>query len=307
MKIIFLGTPQFAENILQKLLTTHHKVLAVVTQPDKPCGRGHKVEMSPVKKLALLNDIPVHQFKSITKEGDILKEYNANIIITAAFGQILRANVLEMCPLGVINVHASILPKYRGSCPVPWVLIHGESRAGVTIMQTEAGIDTGDMILTKETDILPQENAGELLERLSHIGADALIEALEQIENKTAKYTKQDETQMSYFPMLNKDMGKIDFNKTATEIVNLIRGLNPWPVAFVLDGESRIKVYSGAEIVFEGTQANGTIISADDKRGIVVKCANGAVLLDTIQAANSKKMSSKDYLRGNKLNSIKFE
>ncbi|MDR0850461.1 MAG: methionyl-tRNA formyltransferase [Christensenellaceae bacterium] len=307
MKIIFLGTPQFAVNILAKLIKTQHKVLAVVTQPDKPCGRGHKVEMPPIKPLALSNNIPIHQFKSITKEGDILKEYNADIVITAAFGQILRSNVLEMCPYGVINVHASLLPKYRGSCPVPWSILHGETKTGVTIMKTEAGIDTGDMILTKQTDILPDENADELLERLSHIGADALIETLDNIEKGTAKYVPQDHSQMTYFPMLNKDMGKIDFNKTADEIINLIRGLNPWPAAFVLDGETRIKIYNGAAAKCNDKQPNGTIISADDKNGLVVKCSGGAVSLDIIQAPNSKKMNAKDYLRGNRLSSVKFE
>ena len=304
MKIIFLGTPQFAADILKELAKTHHKVVAVVAQPDKPQNRGHKIEMPPTKLVANSLNIPVHQFKSITKEGDILKSYNADIIVTAAFGQILRANVLEMCPHGVINVHASLLPKYRGSCPVPWSIVHGETKTGITIMKTEAGIDTGDMIVIKETDILPDETAGELLSRLSPIGANALIEALDQIENGTAKYIKQDESKMTYFPMLDKDMGKLDFNKTATEIVNLVRGLNPWPLAFIMDGDTRIKIYKAEAVENSSGQANGKVISADDKIGLIIKCKDGAVKLETIQAPNSKKMNAKDYLRGNKINGI---
>ena len=302
MKIIFLGTPDFSAGVLQALIDSKHSVVGVVTQPDKPSGRGHKLVPTPVKVLAEKHNIPVYQFNRISKECEPLKAFDADIMITAAYGQILRQNVLDLTPKGVINVHASLLPKYRGSSPIQWCIIKGEKTTGVTIMKTDIGVDTGDMILSKSIDIKDDETAGELFDRLSVLGQETLLEALDLIENGKETYTKQGHDKASHFPMLNKDSGLIDFNSTADDIVNLCRGLNPWPVAFVnLDDDNRLKVYKASKVNIDGNYAVGQVISADDKNGLVVACQGGAVSLDIIQSAGTKAMNAKDYLRGRKL------
>lgn len=302
MKIIFLGTPDFSAHVLKALIDSRHKVVGVVTQPDKPCGRGHKLMSSPVKVLAEANSIPVYQFSRISKECEPLKALNADIMITAAYGQILRQNVLDLTPKGVINVHASLLPKYRGSSPIQWCIIKGETETGVTIMKTDVGVDTGDMILSKSLKIGDTETAGELFDRLSVLGKEALLEALDLIEEGKETYTKQDESKMSHYPMLDKDSGKIDFNMKAQDIVNLCRGLNPWPVAFVSLNESdRLKVYKATKVNCDENAPCGTVVACDSKNGLIVKCSDGAVSLDIIQTAGTKAMPAKDYLRGRKL------
>lgn len=306
MKIIFLGTPDFSAGVLQALINSKHEVVGVVTQPDKPSGRGHKLVPTPVKVLAQSHNIPVFQFNRISKECEPLKALNADIMITAAYGQILRQNVLDLTPKGVINVHASLLPKYRGSSPIQWCVINGEKTTGVTIMKTDIGVDTGDMILAQSIDILPEETAGELFDRLSILGQETLLKALDLIEQGKETYTKQDHENASHYPMLDKDSGYIDFNKTADEIVNLCRGLNPWPVAFAkIDDENRLKVYKATKVSHTGEC--GKVIFADDKNGLVVGCKDGAVSLDIIQTAGTKAMNAKDYLRGRKLPVSNFQ
>ena len=302
MKTIFLGTPDFSASVLDALINSKHEVVGVVTQPDKPSGRGQKLVASPVKILAEKHNIPVYQFNRISKECDVLKSLNADIMVTAAYGQILRQNVLDLTPKGVYNVHASLLPKYRGSSPIQWCIINGEKTTGVTIMKTDIGVDTGDMVYAKSIEIGAEETAGELFDRLSILGCETLLEALDLIENGKETYTKQDHEKSSHFPMLNKDSGLIDFSKTADEISNLCRGLNPWPVAFVyLDDDNRLKVYKASSVKVEGEYPIGQVIYADDKKGLVVACKGGAVSLDIIQSAGTKAMNSKDYLRGRKL------
>ncbi len=309
MKIIFLGTPDFSSNVLQALIDSKHEVVGVVTQPDKPSGRGQKMIASPVKILAEKHNIPVFQPVRISKECEPLKALNADIMITAAYGQILRQNVLDLTPKGVINVHASLLPKYRGSSPIQWCIVKGEKTTGVTIMQTDIGMDTGDMIYSKSIDIGPEETAGELFDRLSVLGCECLLTALDMIESGTATFTKQNNDEMSYYPMLNKDSGLIDFNQSAQDIVNLVRGFNPWPVAFVvLDQEQnlRLKVYKAKAISTSSTAPNGSVLSADAKNGLVIKCQDGAVLLETIQSAGTKVMTCYDYLRGRSITNKNF-
>lgn len=302
MKIIFLGTPDFSASILEALLKSRHQVVGVVTQPDKPSGRGHKLVASPVKILAEKAGIPVFQFNRISKECEPLKVLGADIMVTAAYGQILRQNVLNLTPKGVINVHASLLPKYRGSSPIQWCIIKGETKTGVTIMRTDIGVDTGDMILKKEIAINPDETAGELFDRLSEVGKVALLDVLDLIESGKETYTKQDESKMSHYPMLDKDSGKINFENTAKDIINLCRGLNPWPVAFVmLNDTDRLKVYKASFVECSQEVKNGTVIACDSKNGLIVKCSDGAVSLDIIQTAGTKAMLAKDYLRGRKL------
>ena len=309
MKIIFLGTPDFSAGVLEALIESRHEVVGVVTQPDKPSGRGHKLLPTPVKVLAEKHNIPVYQFKRISKECEVLKQLNADIMITAAYGQILRQNVLDLTPKGVINVHASLLPKYRGSSPIQWCIVKGETETGVTIMKTDIGVDTGDMILARAIPIGKQETAGELFDRLSILGREVLLEALDLIESGKETYTKQDESKMSHYPMLDKDSGHISFDSSAQYIVNLCRGFNPWPVAYVnLDEMNRLKVYKAS--IAQGDFAaynNGDIISCDSKNGLIVKCNEGAVSLDVIQSAGTKAMPAKDYLRGRKLNVVSFK
>lgn len=306
MKIAFLGTPEFSQIVLKKLFDSKHQVVCVVTNLDKESGRGHKIKFSPVKQFALDNNIPVLQYKSISKEGyDDIKAFNPDVLITASFGQILRQNILDLAPKGVINVHTSLLPQYRGSCPINWVIIKGEKTTGVSIMQTDVGLDTGDVMLTQTLDILPDETAGELTLRLADLGGDLLLKALEQIENNTQTYTKQDESKSSYYPMLNKEMGKIDFNKTAQEIQNLCNGLNPWPICYVdlnADTNEKLKVFKAKPITNQNLNASdykiGEVAVANAKKGLIVRCGDGFVLLDVIQAPNSKAMPSKTYLNG---------
>jgi len=234
VKIGFLGTPEFCMPTLRALHASRHKVVCVVTQPDREGGRGRELIAPPAKKVALELGIPVLQPKSISKELDTVfaNIEKPDILITCAFGQILRQSVIDFCKHGVVNVHASLLPKYRGACPINFVLTKGETQTGITIMQTDIGIDTGDILHIVKTDIAPTETAGELSARLADLGAKALLETLDQIEKGTAKRTPQDHTKSSYFPMLKKSDGKIDWTKSPTEIANFIRGMNPWPMAW---------------------------------------------------------------------------
>ncbi len=309
MKIIFLGTPDFSSSILQALIDSRYQVVGVVTQPDKPSGRGQKLIASPVKELAIKHNIPVFQPERISKQCDDLKQLNADIMITAAYGQILRQNVLDLTPYGVINVHASLLPKYRGSSPIQWAIIKGEQQTGVTIMQTNIGMDTGDMIYSKAITIGAEETAGELFDRLSVLGCECLLTALDLIESGKETFTPQDESQMSYYPMLNKDSGLIDFNNTSRDIVNLVRGLNPWPVSFVYldkDQNLRLKVYKATALDCDQDLPCGSVVCNNSKDGLVIKTQDGAVRLDIIQSAGTKAMDCCDYLRGRKIDNIAF-
>ncbi len=302
MKVIFLGSPDFSATVLNYLLASKHEVVAVVTQPDKEAGRGQKILCSPVKILAEKQGIKVFQFNKIRLEGNVLKELNADIMVTAAFGQILSQENIDITPNGIINVHASILPKYRGSSPIQWAVINGEKETGISIMKTETGIDTGDVLLCEKTNILKDETAGELFIRLADIGGKLLVKALDLIEAKKAKFTPQNHAEMSYFPMLKKEMGKIDFNKKAVEIVNLVNGLNPWPLAFIVaQNDTKIKVYKAVVAESDKVLPNGQIVFADSKNGLIIKCEGGAVRLIKLQAPNGKVLDDKTYLNGNKI------
>ena len=346
MKIAFLGQAEISKIVLEKLYNSH-EIVCVVTNLDKESGRGKKTTFSPVKAFALSKNIPLLQFKSISKEGyDAVKSYAPDVLITASFGQILRKNILELASHGVINLHPSLLPKYRGSAPINWAIIQGEKTTGLTIMQTAEGIDNGDIILQESVEILPDETATELGIRLFEFGSDLLLKALNLLEKGKVTYTKQDETCASFFPKLNKEMGKIDFNKTAQEIQNLANGLNSWPLCFVENKKELtenvnfqteptekivqknygitetnatnnnnyndiahsepeiIKVYKAKPVDFKidtTTFKNGQVVLSNPKQGLVVKCKDGLVLLDIIQAPNSKAMPSKAYLNGKKI------
>lgn len=297
-----MGTPSYGAASLQALLDSGYQVAGVFTQPDKPKGRGGKMQMSEVKLLALAHGIPVYQPRRIRQDGvEDLRALAPDVCVTAAFGQILSQEVLDIPRLGTVNVHASLLPAYRGSAPVNWCLIKGETVTGVTTMMTDKGIDTGDILLRQETDILPGETAGQLTDRLANIGADLLVRTLKCLEAGDCPRTPQKEEEMSYYPMLTKDMGRVDWTQGAEEIVNLARGLSPWPSAFTPSPHGVLKILSAS--VEEGHQgaAPGQVLEADGKRGLLVQAGSGAVRVEQLQAPGGKGMRAQDYLRGHGL------
>lgn len=316
MKIIFLGTPHFAENVLQKLIDSRHEVVAVVCQPDKLVGRKQTLECPPTKLLALKHNIPVYQFKKIRKEGvEPLKQIDADIMITAAYGQILSQEVLDITKYGVYNVHGSVLPKYRGSSPIQWSLINGEKTLGVTILKTQAGMDDGPILHTQEFEIMEQDTVSSLMEKISLMGADLLLKSLDEIENGTAVLTPQDETQATKCTMLKKEQAVIDFNNQASKIVNFVRGLQEWPVAYCHVNGIMLKIYQAKAFSIEQLcERSGGELSSDvliqkqigevvmsNKKGIFVKCNNSILSLIELQLEGGKKLSYKDFVNGKKL------
>ncbi|MBR6765787.1 MAG: methionyl-tRNA formyltransferase [Clostridia bacterium] len=306
--IVFLGTPDFAVPSLKALVENGYNVKAVFTQPDRPKGRGNKVAFSPVKEYALSQNIPVYQPEKIRlpENAKLLKELKPDLMITAAFGQILSKENLESAPLGCVNVHGSLLPKYRGSSPIQWAVINGEKETGITTMYTDIGVDCGDIILKRSIMIGEDETAGELFDRLSVLGAETLIETIKMIENGSAPRTPQDNSQATHFPMLDKAMGRIDFSKTSAEIKNLVRGLNPWPVAWSVCGDEIIKIYKVSVASEKTEKAPGTIISADSKNGLKVSTGDGVISIDVMQTPGKKAMEAKSYFLGNKLKADRF-
>lgn len=304
MKIIFLGTPDFAKNVLQKLINSKHQVVAVVCQPDRLVGRKQILTSPPTKILAQENNIPVYQFDKIKKEGiEPLKKLNADIMITSAYGQILNQELLDLTPYGVINVHGSLLPKYRGSSPVQWALINGEKVTGATIMKTDIGMDTGDMIEKVYVDIEDNDTVSSLLKKISDKGGDLLLKVLDDLENGKAKFTKQNQSESSYYPMLDKEMAKIDFNKTNDQICNFIRGLEEWPTAYCYLDDEILKIYKSISIEFDDVDKNhklGEIVECSPKKGIIVCVNDGYINLITLKLGSGKLMDGKSFANGHK-------
>lgn len=300
MRIVFMGTPDYAVQSLQALVEAGHEVAGVFTQPDKPRGRGGRVQMPEAKVYALSRGIPVFQPRRIRLEGVAdLRMLAPDLCVTAAFGQILSREILDVPRLGTINVHASLLPKYRGSAPVNWCLIKGESVTGVSTMMTDEGIDTGDILLQRETSIGPEETAGELTQRLGEIGAELLIETIRALEAGTLIRTPQDESAMSYYPMLKKEMGVIDWTQKAGMISNCVRGLNPWPGAYTdTRYHGRLKILSVSAESSAADEIPGTVLEADRKKGLLIAAGDGAVRIMTLQAQGGKAMKAGDYLLG---------
>ena len=297
MRIVFMGTPDFAVASLKALCEGGYDVVGVFTQPDRPKGRGNKVVMTPVKEYAVSRGIPVFQPQHIRRDGLAdLQALAPDLCVTAAFGQILSQAVLDVPPLGTINVHASLLPRHRGSAPINWAILQGDKEAGVTTMMTARGIDNGDMLLRATTPIAPGETASELTERLSVMGASLLIDTLQALEAGTLTRIPQDESAMTYDPMLNKDMGVLDWTRPAAEIVNRIHGLNPWPGCTTPYEGQRLKLLR-AEVA-DGAGQPGEILTADPKGGLVIAAGEGAVRVTQMQAPGGKPMNPKDYLRG---------
>ena len=310
MKIVFFGTPDFSIPTLKMLIESIHEVIAVVTQPDKPVGRNGKVVFSPVKQLALEHNIPVFQYAKIRLEGvKQLVDLNADLFVTAAYGQILSKEILEASKHGVYNVHGSLLPKYRGAAPIQWAVINGEKTTGITILKSDVGMDDGNTSLKREVEIGEHETAGELLDRLAVIGADCMAEALKQLENGTITFTPQNHEEATICRMLKKEQNKIDFSKTASQVKSLVLGLNPWPVAEFTLKEGRFKVYKAQVVSDEQVERLnltkeykvGEVVLASNKLGLIVKCGEGFVELTEIQAENGKVMSAKSLLNGKQI------
>ena len=297
MRIVFMGTPEFAVPSLAALCANGYEVVGVFTQPDRPKGRGKKLAPSPVKVEAEKHGIPVFQPERIRRDGvEDLRALAPDVCVTAAFGQILSQEVLDVPTIGTINVHASLLPRHRGSAPIAWGILQGDKEAGITTMMTDKGIDTGDMLLKASVEIGPHETCGELTERLSHVGAALLIETLRALEAGTLERIPQDHSQMTYDPMLKKEMGIVDWTKPAREIVWQIHGLNPWPGASTAFEGGRLKLLKAEPV--QGSGQPGEIITADAKTGLVIAAGADAVRVTMLQAPGGKPMNSKDYLRG---------
>lgn len=296
MRIVFMGTPDFAVPSLQALIDAGHEVCAVYTQPDKPQGRKQVLTAPPVKELALQYHIPVYQPATLKneEEQEKLRALAPEVIIVVAYGKLLPKAVLDIPPRGCINVHGSLLPRWRGAAPIQWSVIAGDEKAGVTTMQMAEGLDTGDMLLTYETEIGARETAGELFDRLAQAGAELLVRTLVELDSITPR--PQDDSRSCYAHMLDKQMAVIDWAKSAREIDCLIRGLSPWPVALTtLDG-ARLKIYAAEPV--PGTGRPGEVLVSDPRKGLTVACGAGALALHEVQLVGGKRMKSADFLRG---------
>ncbi len=302
MKIVFMGTPDFAVPCLRTLAESAHEVAAVFTQPDKPKGRGYKLIPTPVKAAAAEYDIPVYQPLSLRKGEDaeesmrVLREIAPDLIVVTAYGQILPKEILELPKYGCINIHASLLPKYRGAAPINWVLLNGEKETGVTSMQMSEGLDTGDMLIKRATPIGENETCEELYARLSAMGGEVLAETIDALENGSLSPEVQDDSLSCYSPMIRKEMSALDFSKTAAEVHNTIRGVTGFTM---LEGK-RLKVFASriAEGSFDSAE-NGSVV---DTKRFAVKCGDGrAVIFTEVQPEGKKRMKTEDFLRGRKL------
>lgn len=299
MKILFMGTPDIAASILDKIIETGHEVIGVVTQPDKEKGRGKEMSFPPVKELALKHNLPVYQPMKVREPEFVqkIKEMAPEVIVVAAFGQLLPKDLLDIPPLGCINVHASLLPKYRGSAPIQYVIINGEQETGITIMHMDVKLDTGDMILKRAIPIAEDETGGSLHDKLAVLGGELLIEALEKIKNGTADRIPQEHDQATFVKVLNKEMGNIDFKLPAVRIERLIRGLNPWPSAFThLDGKT-LKLWI-ASVEESGLEAEpGTVVEVR-KDALVVMTGEKVLVIKELQLEGKKRMTADAFLRG---------
>lgn len=315
LNILFMGTPDFAKESLESIYNAGYNIIGVVTNPDKPKGRGMKMIASPVKEYAVSKNIPIYQplkVKNNIEFIDEIKALNPDIICVVAYGRILPKEILEIPKYGCINVHGSLLPKYRGAAPIQWAVINGEEKTGITTMYMDVGMDTGDMILKEEVEIGKDETTGELWDRLSKIGGELLVKTIKLIEQGKAPREKQNED-FSMAPMINKEIAIIDWeNKKAIEIKNLVRGLNPIMGAYTFVNDKKIKLWKvnvienkeftqlyGEELLNKAK--NGDIILASDRKGMFFKAKDAVIEAIEIQAENSKRMNAKDYLRGNKI------
>ncbi len=299
MKIVYMGTPDFAVAPLEAVLKAGHEVTAVVTQPDKQQGRGKEMRMTPVKECALRHGIPVLQPAKLKEPEAIeeLRKYPADIYVIAAFGQLLTEEILNMPRFGCINIHASLLPAYRGAAPIQWVIINGEKKTGVTIMQMAKGLDTGDMLLKKEVAIGEKETGESLHDKLMAAGAELIVEALPKIEKGEIVPVKQDERLSCYAKRLSKDMGRIDFQKDALSIERLVRGLNSWPSAYTLYKGKTLKIWEADVVPMEENREPGFVVRVS-KDYFDIATGEGALRVKSLQLEGKKRVSAKDFLLG---------
>lgn len=307
MRVVFMGTPEIAAGILSTLLGSRHEVIGVVTQPDRPNARGNEIIFSDVKKVAITHGIPVFQPEKASEETFVerLRELNPDIIVVAAYGQILRENILNLPKYRCINVHASILPKYRGASPIQWAVINGEKETGVTIMYMEKGLDTGDMILTRKLELAPDETAGTLHDRLMELGGPTLLEAMDMIEDGTAAPVPQNNDEATYVSVLKKSMGELDFNNPAEYLERLIRGLIPWPGAFTFVNGKMLKLWKTCvsdETMDEDLQTvPGRLFVREGE--LFIETSEKSLQILELQLEGKKRMCTGDFLRGYKLES----
>lgn len=304
MKIVFMGTPDFARDSLKAVVEAGHEVALVVTNPDKPKGRGMKLIPSDVKKYAIEQNLEVVQPVKVRNNPEFveqLKNINPDVICVVAYGKIIPKEILDIPRLGCINVHGSLLPKYRGAAPIQWAVLNGDKKTGITTMFMDVGMDTGDMINKEVVQIGDDETTGELWDRLSIIGAKLLVKTLKDLENGTYKREKQGDD-FTVAPMIKKEMAKIDWeNQTSSEIKNLVRGLNPFMGAFSFLNDKKIKIWKVEKLNDKSEKEPGTVLVSDSKAGLVIATKDGAVSILEIQGENSKRMGISDYLRGNKI------
>lgn len=299
MKVIFMGTPDFSVGTLKALVEAGHEVVLAVTQPDKPKGRGGKMQYPPVKETALELGIPVFQPKKVRDPECIeeLRKYHADIMVVIAFGQILPKEILEMTPYGCVNVHASLLPAYRGAAPIQWAVINGEKVSGVTTMQMDEGLDTGDMIMKTEIVLDEKETGGSLHDKLAESGAKLCVQTLKALEDKNATWEKQGESPTAYARMLDKKLGDIDWSQEAVSIERLIRGLNPWPSAYTGWNGKVMKIWE-AEVIEEDTKEEYGMIVRVEKDGFCVQTGSGLLKVLALQIPGKKRMEADAFLRG---------
>lgn len=310
MKIVFMGTPDFSAVVLEKLNSVY-PVSAVVTGLDKPVGRGYNLAPSSLKVKAIELGIPVLQYAKVSREGlDDIRALEPDVIVTAAFGQILSDAFLAIPKYAVLNVHASLLPKYRGSSPIQWSIINGDEKTGITIMKTVKAVDAGDVLLEKETEIGKKETAGELFDRLAILGGEAIVEAISLVESGKATFTPQDESKVTHCSMINKGDGLVDFSKSAKEIDCFVRGMTPWPSAYTHIGEKTLKIFDVEKVELSDLQKSidqfeyakcGEVVLADKNHGLIVKVADGFIRLHVIQLEGSKRMEDTQFLLGRKI------
>ncbi len=303
MNIIFMGTPDFAVGALEAIIAAGHNIQLVVTQPDKAQGRSKELKPPAVKVCAIEHNLPVFQPEKIKKEEAVavLKQYEADLYVVAAFGQILSKEILDLPKFGCVNIHASLLPKYRGAAPIQWAVIDGVSKTGITIQQMNEGVDTGDILLQKEYYLAKDETGASLFDRLCDLGAKAIVEAMEKIEAGTVCPVKQDENEATHAKMLTKAMGEIDFRCDADVIERLVRGLNSWPSAYTYYKGKSMKIWRANVVSLDENGANPGTVITKDKESFTVLCGKDALQILEIQPEGKRRMSVKDFMLGCKM------
>ena len=303
MKILFMGTPDFAASCLKTMINAKLNIVGVVSQPDRPKGRGHKLVPTDVKAAAIEAGLKVYQPEKI-KNGEmqeILDELQPDVIVVVAYGKILPDYIIDYPKYGCVNVHASLLPKYRGAAPIQWAIINGEKTTGVTTMKMDSGLDTGDMLLKAETEIGEYETAEELFDRLAKIGGDLLLKTLDGLENGTVTPIPQEHEKHTYAPMISRETGVVDWSKSAREISKLVCGMNSWPLASTKYKDGILKIVTARVCADNSDKIPGTILSLDKGRGLKISCGEGTLYIETAQFPNSKKMNVEDYARGHEI------